>query len=390
MSSTRFKIMISEDERKSMQSHFAKRDDDDACNDYTRVSATSALSMLPDQLMRLREVTTFATSKVVTSGMDDIFQRTVNGLNGNTVQNVIDALYEEQCLSLPYGGSVRDQFLYMTPKDVDMETNCTLETVRDICEARWGPSKCKLYRHLHIGDDTANDGETERIDIANWENTFFGTGIHLEYTTNSIAYFAYGLGMIIDITGDGISDTCDKKIRIPVGINSNYINMWRNNCDDTGEGCDDGEKIYRFWKLRIKEYTAIDSETMEYVVFHAKKMITDDGVRFQKFYCKDILKGKFNKKIVKCYMIPASSCENKMEYDGILKQDFGEFWQARINPLIESIEIECSGADTSSECSGDNISSQCSGPNTSSSALSTTAICLTSTIFTALLSIVIK
>lgn len=242
-----------------MQSHFAKRDDINACMDYTGVSRTSALSMLPDQLIDLREVTKFARSKIATSKMDDIFQMTVNGLNGNTVQNVIDALNEEQCLFLPYGGSVRDQFLGMNPKDVDAETNCSFETVHEICINRWDESKCVGSEILQIGDDNIKDGETESIDVANWENTFFGPGIHLEYTTNSMAYFAYGLGLIIDITGDGISDTCDKKIRIPVGINSDYIEMWRNNCDDTGKGCDNGEKIYRFWKLRIKGYTAIDS-----------------------------------------------------------------------------------------------------------------------------------
>ena len=394
VSSTRFKIVISEDERKSMQSHFAKRDGIDACMDYADVSPTSALSMLPDQLDRLREVTKFARSKVATSKMDVLFQMTVNGLNGITVQNVIDALYEEQCLFLPYGGSVRDQFLGMTPKDVDAETNCSFETVSEICINRWGSSKCIQYRDLEIlqiGLDKENDGETENIDVANWENTFFGPGIHLEYTTNSMAYYAYDLGIIIDITGDGISDTCDKKIRIPVGINSDYIEMWRNNCDDTGKGCDNGEKIYRFWKLRIKGYKAIDSETRKYIVSHAKNMIMNDGARFQEFYCKNILKGEFVKENIKCNDIPASSCQYKMKYDDILEEDFEEdfeqFWQDEVKPLIEKIEIECTGGNTPSECSGDNLSSQCSGSNTSSS-ISTTAFCLTGIIFTALLTLV--
>ena len=39
-----------------------------------------------------------------------------------------------------------------------------------------------------------------------------GDGTSLQYTANSIAYFA---NVIIDITGHGVSDTCNKVIRIP-------------------------------------------------------------------------------------------------------------------------------------------------------------------------------
>lgn len=91
----------------------------------------------------------------------------------------------------------------------------------------------------------------------------------------------------------------------------------------------------------------------------------DDGARFQEFYCENILKGKFVNN--KCNNIPASSCENKMKYDAILEEDFRQFWQNTVNPLIESLDIECSGTDTSS------------------SALYTTALCFIGTISTALL-----
>lgn len=369
VSSTRFKIAISEEGRKSIQSYFDKRaaDDINACRDHTKLSPTSALSMLPDQLQELRDVTTFARSEAVTSGMDDQFKKKVPGLDGNTVQDVIDALYEEDCLSLPYGGSVRDQFLGASPKDVDMETDCTVQEVYNICCRRWGDStrstskrnncgsNCRLDgdQTMSIGDNNANDGNTESIDAANWDNTFFGTGIYLEYTTNSIAYYAYGVDVIIDITGHGIDDTCNKKIRIPVGISDR--DMWRENCvaPDPEENC-----VYRFWKLRInKGYTAIDSETMDYIVEQAKMLIMNDsGADFKQFYCQTILQGQFTKQNSSkciCNMIPASSCENKKTYDDILEQDLG---RDTVTPLIESIEIACSEADTSSALSSTEFS----------------------------------
>ena len=65
---------------------------------------------------------------------------------------------------------------------------------------------------VYIGDDKDMHGETCITDFTNWNDTFSGDGTSLQYTTNSIAYFA---NIVIDITGHGVSDTCDKLIRIP-------------------------------------------------------------------------------------------------------------------------------------------------------------------------------
>ena len=84
------------------------------------------------------------------------------------------------------------------------------------------------------------------------ERTFFGSGVALEYTTNSLAYFSSGLDIVIDVTGYGINDTCNKEIRIPVGKDMRY--EWANYKNDT-------TKVYHYWKLRVKGYNPVDMNT---------------------------------------------------------------------------------------------------------------------------------
>lgn len=382
VSSSRFKIAISEEGRQSVLSHLAKRASE-ACDDYTTVSDTSELSY-PNGFQTLpklweEERSTVARSDAVTDGMKRLFNMKVPGLNGDTVQDVMDELLENNCLSFPFGGSVRDQFLDADANDVDMETNCDLEEVQRICKDRWGDSNCKPgYIAVHIGNTEAMDGETDTIDAANWDKTFFWSntrGICLEYTTNSISYFANDLNIIIDLTGYGIEDTCNKKIRIPVDIDDRELWSVSANevCNPTSTSSSN-DKIYRFWKLRFKDYTAIDSDTLSFVVSQAMSQIRKDPAGFKSFYCKKLLKGDLQSD--KCYT--DESCDTKKGYDDVLEEDFGiwkletgnrTFWEDEVKPLIESLETTCSG------------------DNTSSPALSTVALSLMSIIFIAVVAI---
>lgn len=374
VSSSRFKIAISEEGRESVLSHLAKRASE-ACDDYTTVSHTSELSY-PNGFQTLpkpweEERSTVARSDAVTDGMKVQFNLKVPGLNGDTVQDVMDELLENNCLSFPFGGSVRDQFLDMDANDVDMETNCDLEEVRRICEDRWGESNCETGKiAVHIGNTKAMDGETDTIDAANWDKTFFWSetrGICLEYTTNSMAYFANDLDIIIDLTGHGIEDTCNKKIRIPVDIDDRELWSVSANeiCNPTSTKSSSNDKIYRFWKLRFKGYTAIDSDTLSFVVSQAMSMIRNDSAGFKSFYCKKLLKGDLESD--KCST--NESCDTKKGYDDVLEKDLETFWEDEVKPLIESLETTCSGA------------------NTLSPALSTVALSLMSIIFIAVVAI---
>jgi hypothetical protein len=334
--SARFKIAVPRDESDRVHPYFSKRNSA-ACTDYEPVSDPEALPY-PQGFHNLIMPRPWVanpsyTSERVTQGINDLFGKKVPGLDETTIQEVIDILQENGCLSFPYGGSVRDQFLDATPADLDMETNCKPEDMLSICEENWGSSNCFGSTKVHIGNTEATDGDTDVIDAANWNETFFGTGGALEYTTNAMAYFADGLDIVIDLTGNGIDDTCKKHIRIPVDAEN-----WQRWVETS--------KVYRFWKLRIKGYTAIDSDTKSYIVSEAKKSIQEDPNSFQSFYCKNALNGKWMS--AKCE-ISKHSCkaalEKKKKYDNAFEIDLEEFWSDEAMGSIDGLEDEsCSGA----------------------------------------------
>ena len=260
---------------------------------------------------------TYFSIEYVTNGIvNELFNCRVPGLKGTKIQVVIDHLQQQGCLSFPYGGCVRDQFSDgVMPADLDMETNCAREKFRQICTAKWGAENC-VHGHAaeHIGQADANDGgNTDILDAANWEETFFGDGTELEYTTNSMAFLASGKNYIIDLTGHGISDTCEKKIRIPVDDEQMY-----------GKWKADGTVIFRYWKLRVKGYTAAVEKQAKYIKSQLLQMIGGNKAKFQKLYCKYALKGKWNEK---CVM---SNCnlEMKEKYDSAFVTDFPDGLQA--------------------------------------------------------------
>ena len=283
-----------------------------------------------------------------------------------TIQDVLRKLQEDDCLSFPYGGSIRDQFL---GKSLDMETNCDANKVIDSCNNAWGASNCITYnnRIVHIGNTTkATEEMAEVLDISNWDETFFGSGDKLEYTTNSIAYFADDLNIIIDITGQGVNDTCNKNIRIPVR-------------EDDREKWASRSKVYRFWKLRIKEYKAIDTSTQSFIVLYAKRSIMNDTEYFKSYYCNTTLSGKW---INSACMIPKELCEDakcsKRKYDSAFKEDLGDFWADTARPLIDDLEsdscyFESTQVPTTNRASTTN---QGSGNEESSGYLPTTAYSL--------------
>ena len=209
---------------------------------------------------------------------------------------------------------------------------------------------------MHIGNTTkATEEMAEVLDISNWDETFFGAGDKLEYTTNSIAYFADGLNIIIDITGQGVSDTCNKSIRIPVR-------------EDDREQWASRSKVYRFWKLRIKGYTAIDTSTKSFIVSYAKRSIEDDTEYFKAYYCYTTLSGQWMNSIC---MIPKELCKqamiSKQEYDIAFKADLKDFWEDTARPLIDDLErhscssVESTQVPTTNRASTTNQSSEDSG-----------------------------
>ena len=355
--STRFKINIPTLDRRS------RRELDDlssytiACTNYTIVENTTNLDYPIgfDDLEKPWEVnnhTTLAKSFVVTDGIQTFLRMEVPGLNGIKAEEVLNVLQKEGCLSFPYGGLVRDQFLGKPPNDLDMETNCDNDTILEICGRYWGEKNCSRGggQIVHIGMDI---GDKEKIDVSEWNETFFGSGVALEYTTNSLAFFSGGLDIVIDITGHGINDTCYKKIRIPVGddLRDNWAYFQNEN----------NTKVYRYWKLRFKGYDAADASTKSYIFSEAIKNIEKDTSRFLKYYCKTFLKGKWKNSTTMC-SIESDKCSNAVRYYNVFEEDLGnlDFWRKNVKSKV--LEFVC-----------DNCSSVLCGPSPTSSASPTSS-----------------
>ena len=346
VTSTRFKIAIPSGKDAYGALARSARDAGAACQEYTTIDDPSTLTY-PASFEHLRRpwvdnpTAKAGRSDPVTAGINRFFTLKVPGLGGTIISEVLDILKQDGCLSFPYGGSVRDQFLEAPPVDLDMETNCDADTFYGICVQNWGVTNCPRFSPtspiIHIGNSAAKDGETEILDAANWNATFFGTGKDLEYTTNANTYFAENLNIVIDLTGTGVTDTCNKIIRIPVdpGDRSEWVS---------------NTKVYRFWKLRIKGYQASDIDTMSYIVSEAKTRIQKNPKYFQQFYCKTVLNGYYDNS--KCKVTDCrEGLSKKIKYDAAFGMDLDTFWNETAMALIDGLECNsCSGVVDDGTC----------------------------------------
>ena len=339
VSCSRFKIAIpDESSAETARDSLAKRADG-ACGDFEIVSSPENLSF-PDGFQHLKRpwignYPAYAgTSETVTNGINRLFMLKVPGLEGQTIMEVIEKLKSNGCLSFPFGGAVRDQFLVSPPKDLDMESNCDADTLYRICKENWDRrsiySNCRRNASVtnpivHIGNSSAKDGETEPLDAANWDETFFGNGTALEYTTNSIAYIGEGLNIIIDLTGSGVSDTCNKVIRIPTNDWDHWVSR---------------TKVYRYWKLRVKGFEPVDADTMTFITNWAKYLIDNYPDPSLKFYCETVLHGKWASPMCQIdSMTCKAAISNKTLYDKYLEMDLGAFWIDTAKEMVDNLSV---------------------------------------------------
>ena len=258
----------------------------------------------------------------VTEGMNNLLNRLVPGLGGTTAKQILDYYVAKGCLCFPYGELVRDLFLGVPSNSLDLEVSCNATMIADICKAMWGDKNCK------IGNFAANIGNNNENEVTtDWETNLISSRINLEYTTNSLAYDSNGNNVVIDLTGNGVRDTCHRNIRIP--ISSNDWNMWNRR-----------EKLYRCWKLRVIGYKSYDNETMKFIVENTKTEIIADKTSFTKFYCKSLLSAQYSSKMNICLVTSNSTsvCERKNKLDAIFRTDLGTlFWEKEVVPHMTTV-----------------------------------------------------
>lgn len=284
VSSVRIKIALSNDDQPAA----ARLKRQNSCSQARLISRemlnSPPYNEIPDGIIsRLNSRVRFYY--IVATTITNIQMRIVQGIGADvTVAVVLNALKMDGCFPFFYGGVVRDIFLTSAnPADVDLEADCNSNNVVDICNRNWGSENCYANEAtgiVHIGQ--AVNSLDDVIDVASTELTFYGEGslLNLEYTVNSLALHG---NIIVDLTGHGVKDVCAKKIRIPSDDNS--LQSWDNWRERSPV------RLYRYWKLRTKGFTAIDQSTSQYIISQTRLAITvDNGSGFKSFYCKTVYK----------------------------------------------------------------------------------------------------
>ena len=291
-----------------------------ACADMMEVPRSSL--QLSGMLSMLNQRVRFYRSRHASQTIAEFLRiAPVSGIQG-TIENVLETLRSEGCPVYIYGGVVRDQFLGRAPNDVDVEVDCTITTVVMICKREWGQMNCgeESDRITHIGTP---DNPSEQVDLYPTTSTFYGSLSNLEYTANSLAYDTNGNDVIIDLPGNGVSDVCARKIRIPSDDNSEQ--SW----DEWRRADSSGKKLFRFWKLRSKGFTAHNRATEDYIVRYSMEAIggqSPTGAGFKSFYCSAVYDVSYNP-IQNTCQATANVCTEKSStaagYMRVLNEDFG-------------------------------------------------------------------
>lgn len=272
----------------------------------------------------LRERVRFYQSETASQGIADFVSNVamVPGLN-IPVSDVLNELKNRSCPVYIYGGVVRDLFLAKTPNDVDAKVGCDVETIHDICQDKWTALYCTRsmpatnVNLIKVG----KKGEGEAVDLTE-SDQLYGNVTDLEYTANAIAFDYNGNNLLYDLTGSGVEDVCNKSIRIPSDDNSNNISSW----DRWRIG--NYMKLYRYWKLRFKSFTAYTNATRDYIVSQVKALIREDeGVQFKSFYCNQVYGSKYIKNANACAVTNQDICSaneaKAVGYNMVLTEDMG-------------------------------------------------------------------
>lgn len=302
-----------------------------------KVALTAGSTGLPSDIQgRLNARVRFFSSATAKRNVDEtVFTREVSGLGGQTVRDVFNALLQGDCYPFFYGGLVRDQFLRRMPADVDVEAHCDIHDVQRICMETWGGGNCTINENTlraHIGVQV--NSLDDLIDFASTSSTFFAELSALEYTVNSLAYDLNGNNnIIVDLPGDGVEDVCSKTIQIPSDDGSEQSwDAWR-----MAQG--GRSKLYRFWKLRVKEFTPLNNKTIRYIVQHATQAVEEDPDSFKSFYCDAVYGGKYNSGRKSC-SVSEETCMTKEGtaelYRRRYSEDFGDYFS-----MLEKVIPKC-------------------------------------------------
>lgn len=177
-----------------------------------------------------------------------------------------------------YGGFVRDVLLNKNPTDIDIMFDSNLKNVKKLClKNNWPCSKIvDKFSFIIFGK---NKGITLE---GHYKLTMFKHDIlNYDFSINQMVYDVKNK-LVYDLTGYGLEDTINKKIRIP--IQKNKYNLWTQK---------NRHSSLIYFKLKLKGFKPINNKTEQFIINYIQN-------NFNNVYMKKNNKGIEN---IKNYLI---------------------------------------------------------------------------------------
>lgn len=171
----------------------------------------------------------------------------------STYNEMFDELYKISKKIFIVGGAIRDSFLNRKPKDIDISFDSTYKDVIKLCKKNeWACPEVYERGFPYVVFGTKKGKTLE----ATYKSSpvFDKKNIERDYTINNMVYDIKNK-ILIDITGNGLNDILNKKIRIPVP-KSQYL-KWAN---------ERWKHPLRYFKLIQNGLTPYDNDTEKFII----------------------------------------------------------------------------------------------------------------------------
>uniref|UniRef100_A0A914WTF5 MHC class I antigen n=1 Tax=Plectus sambesii TaxID=2011161 RepID=A0A914WTF5_9BILA len=202
--------------------------------------------------------------------------------------------------------------------DVDAEFSCSSQEALKECQVKWGIPACRLVGgrdKLTFGVNEGDNGVP--VEAFNWNDTFYGDTVLWEYTANSLGFYDDENGngssnkVIVDLSGYGFQDVCNHTIRIPGEQSVNAFEKWL--IGYNRPMAKQVSQLLRYWKLRVKNFTSVDTMTKDWIVDSLCERTTPQHPEgFLPFYCTTMRGGLYlsNKESDEFYCVVESTDQN--------------------------------------------------------------------------------
>ena len=169
----------------------------------------------------------------------------------NTYETIFNNLYTITDNIYIYGGWVRDSLLDIKATDIEISFNSNVDDIKKLCSKnKWPCSKIiEKYKYIIFGKEKGISLEGNyNLFIFNKEDVLY------DFTINQLVYDTKN-NIIIDLTGYGIYDVFNKKIRLPVSYCK--YNEWASA---------NWKHPLVYFKLLLKGFTPFDEKTEKFIV----------------------------------------------------------------------------------------------------------------------------